>query len=105
MIDGNPGFIRSALADDPELQPLVARFIESARTRGTQILQACEAHDVNRVSELVHQLKGSGGSYGFPALAASCRQLEAVCREENGNWQRIQAAADDVWQILQRLAL
>lgn len=105
MIDGNPGFIRSALADDPELQPLVARFIQSARTGGEQILQACEAGDLDRVRDLVHQLKGSGGSYGFPILAEGCRQLEAACREESRDWRRIHAAARDVWQILQRLVL
>jgi len=70
----------STLAQDPETAELVDQFVGELPDRLAAILQSAEACDWPNVSRLAHQLKGAGGSYGFPQLGSAAGELERVAR-------------------------
>lgn len=59
-------FVHDALAEQAEIERLAG---------------AGPAGDPARLRKLVHDLRGSGGSYGFPAITAAAAALEAALKE------------------------
>ena len=72
--------IRSGFADDPVLAEIIDRFVAGLSPGMEAIRQAlaCGRHEV--VRRLAHQLKGAGGSYGYPSLTAAAGELEAAAK-------------------------
>ncbi|MGA2499863.1 MAG: ATP-binding protein, partial [Tepidisphaeraceae bacterium] len=73
--------LRSDFADDAVMKEIVQQFVQGlpehvARLRG--LLQTSETESLRRV---VHQLKGSGGGYGFAAISARAGEVEACLRQ------------------------
>jgi|SRR4051812_2071887 HPt (histidine-containing phosphotransfer) domain-containing protein len=76
------GPIYSALAIDPDMAELVALFVAELPSRVDAIRQAATPNDWNEVRLLAHQLKGAGGSYGFPQITAAAAELERACGQQ-----------------------
>ncbi|MCY2973117.1 MAG: PAS domain S-box protein [Planctomycetota bacterium] len=67
----------SEYADDPEMAELVTEYVESFPGTVTRIKQTLEERCFEELGRIAHQLKGSGGGYGFPAISDAAAQLEA----------------------------
>ncbi len=75
---------------DPELDALKREFLAEAKAKILEIESQLERdHDpqsLERMTYLAHQLKGSGGSYGFERISTDAAELEkAVERLSNGD--------------------
>jgi histidine phosphotransfer protein HptB len=70
----------SELARDLDLRELVTYFVSELPARLTAIERAAGDGDWLELGRLAHQLKGAGGSYGFPALAAAAASIEKAIR-------------------------
>jgi HPt (histidine-containing phosphotransfer) domain-containing protein len=68
------------LAADPDLAELVEMFVEEMPERLTRLMATWDAKDLDGLSRLAHQLKGSAGSYGFHEVTPFAHQLEAVLK-------------------------
>lgn len=68
-------------AADPTLLPLIRDYVAELPSRIAELRQALEAGMLDRVSSLAHQLRGVGGSYGYPALTESGGLIEDAIRE------------------------
>lgn len=68
-------------AADPTLLPLIRDYVAELPSRIAELRQALEAGMLDRVSSLAHQLRGIGGSYGYPALTESGGLIEDAIRE------------------------
>ncbi len=66
----------SELADDADLGAIVAEFVEEMPERVRALLEAVNAWDVAHLQDLAHNLKGAGGSYGFPLITDAAGALE-----------------------------
>ncbi len=66
------------LADDPEMLDLVHDFVQGLDRRISDMLEARNSSDWSRLRSLAHQLKGAGGSYGYPDLSDLAARLEVV---------------------------
>jgi len=66
----------SELADDPEYRDLLVNFIDSLPVTEYKLKSAHRNNDWNLLSELIHQLKGAGGGYGFPQLSDLAAKIE-----------------------------
>jgi PAS domain S-box-containing protein len=75
--DGVPTVILSELADDPDLAELVRTFTGNLAARMEQVSAAARDGDLAMLGRLAHQIKGTGTSYGFPALTRAARAVEA----------------------------
>ena len=69
--------IISTFADDPDMQELVALFVDEMPTRIAAVEKAHHTGDLKLLARLAHQLKGSAPGYGFDAVGESAGSLEA----------------------------
>jgi histidine phosphotransfer protein HptB len=70
----------SELGSDPEMGQLVELFVQELPSRLTTIQRAASDHDWQDVGRFAHQLKGAGGSHGFPELASAAASVERAAR-------------------------
>jgi HPt (histidine-containing phosphotransfer) domain-containing protein len=70
----------SDLSGDPDLAELVAMFVEEMPERVANLGGALEARDWERLGRFAHRLKGSAGSYGFPAVGRGAARVEDAIR-------------------------
>ena len=65
---------------DPELEELKKEFLAEARDKVLEIESQLEIarspQSLERMTYLAHQLKGSGGSYGFERISTDAAELE-----------------------------
>ncbi len=71
----------SALARDGDLAELIEMFVEELPQRVGGMNRAAREQDWQEVSRLAHQLKGAGGSHGFPQLTEAAWEVERAVRE------------------------
>jgi HPt (histidine-containing phosphotransfer) domain-containing protein len=73
---------------DHELDELKREFLDEARGKVDEMQTALESvgtpQALDRLTYLAHQLKGSGGSYGFQRISTDAAALEKVL-EAGGN--------------------
>jgi len=78
---GEPTVYYSQLAVDPGLAEIIELFVGELPGRVHAMRQATSAGDLPLVGCLAHQLKGAGGSHGFPHLSTLAREVERAARE------------------------
>jgi signal transduction histidine kinase/DNA-binding response OmpR family regulator len=72
---------QSASTDDPELLALVQLFVEDLSVDLRHMRRALDQGDLAELGSVAHRLKGSAGSYGFPALTTQAAVLEQRAKE------------------------
>lgn len=70
--------LRSRFADDPDMGQIVQMFVQEMPQRVQQLSSAWDRHDLASLRRLTHQLKGSGGGYGFPTISESAGKVEEL---------------------------
>jgi HPt (histidine-containing phosphotransfer) domain-containing protein len=65
---------------DHELDELKREFLDEARDKVVEMASALEGsvtpESIERLTYLAHQLKGSGGSYGYQRISTDAAELE-----------------------------
>lgn len=77
--DGAP--ILSQFASDPDMADLLEFFVGQMPERMRVLRESLDGGAIEDVRMLAHQLKGAGGSYGFPQITECAKRLE---READG---------------------
>lgn len=70
------------LKEDPSFTELVAQFVEGLQERLRNMENAIRTADFERLRVAAHQLKGSGGGYGYPILTERANDLEKCAKSE-----------------------
>lgn len=74
---------------DYELNELKREFLDEAREKVVEMQSALDRvavrESLERLAYLAHQLKGSGGSYGYQRISADAAELEKVVESIDGN--------------------
>lgn len=76
MLQSDNGPLRSEFSDDPDMTELVIEYVEKMPQRVHSMVTAFETSSREQLIRIVHQLKGSGGGYGFPQLTTVADRLE-----------------------------
>ena len=67
---------------DHELNELKREFLEEAQEKVRELQEALDAarspQSLERVAYIAHQLKGSGGSYGYQSISTDAAEIEKV---------------------------
>lgn len=82
---GKPELIMSEFADDPDMCDLVREYVGMMPRRIEQMTDAFEQNRREQLIRLAHQLKGSGGGYGFPILTDKAGKLEHFLHDMTGD--------------------
>ncbi|MFO1023101.1 MAG: Hpt domain-containing protein [Planctomycetales bacterium] len=72
------------MADDPDFVELLEMFVEGIGEKKTSLLDASRGGDFESIRKVAHQLKGSGGGYGFPGITEHALALEMSVKESLG---------------------
>jgi HPt (histidine-containing phosphotransfer) domain-containing protein len=92
----------STLSGDPEMAELLALFVSELPQRLADIRQAAQGRNWQEVRRLAHQLRGAGGSYGFPLLTMAAARVEDIAREQT-TVKELRAALDQLTAFSERL--
>jgi len=68
--------------DEPDMRSLVIEFLDGIPKRLERMVEAVRAADFEALRTAAHQLKGSGGGYGYPLLTETAEQLERDARNQ-----------------------
>ncbi len=71
----------SDLADDAEMVEIVSAYVDQLPGRVEAVREAVDRSDVEALGELVHNLKGSAGGYGFGRISEVAAELQEALRE------------------------
>lgn len=73
---------------DQELNELRREFLAEAEEKAREIEAVVggsrDPQSIERLAYLAHQLKGSGGSYGYAGISADAAEIERVAEEIAG---------------------
>ena len=96
---------------DPELNELRREFLDEADLKAREIEASLEGRfnggSLDRLAYLAHQLKGSGGSYGYARISSDAASIEKAAEalasgaREDGTEEKIR---DLVMSLLQEIA-
>ena len=73
---------------DAEIQEAIPFFLELRKKNIADIMTALKGKDFEQIKRLGHNIKGSGGSYGFDELSRIGRDLEKAALAQNENATR-----------------
>jgi signal transduction histidine kinase/FixJ family two-component response regulator len=68
---------------DDDLRRLTSDFIASLATYSADLQRSLEAGDWQKMQSIVHQLKGMGGSFGFPRITDLCETADEELKNDN----------------------
>ena len=72
--------ILSAFADDADLIEIIDIFVSDLPSKLTAMREALANNHHEELQRLAHQLKGAGGSYGYPQLTEVSKTLESAAK-------------------------
>lgn len=81
---------------DPDLEDLIPGFMDNRHRDITNILEALQERNFEKIRILGHTLKGAGGGYGFEGISEIGRQIEQAAENEE---------ADDIKEQVARLQI
>jgi HPt (histidine-containing phosphotransfer) domain-containing protein len=95
----------SQFADDPVIAEILPGFVERLDDRLDALCKALEEESLEDLQRLAHQLKGAGGSYGYPVLSKVAKSLELAAKAQDrggamvavAEVQQVCAAIRSVW--------
>lgn len=89
--------------EDPSFADIVQEFVNGLSERLRTMEAAVGRTDFDALRVAAHQLKGSGGGYGYPALSERAAVLERHARSHA--IENCEAAIDELKQLCSRVVV
>lgn len=93
--------IRSDRANDPRFAPLLEAYLKGMRTTLAELEQAEREFDRDRLSVLVHRLRGTAAGYGLGQVSAAAGACEDAIRG-GARWTDVLPLAREVRAVVRR---
>jgi HPt (histidine-containing phosphotransfer) domain-containing protein len=74
--DDEIGLIRSRQADNPRIMKIIPEFVAGLHGDVRKMTDLLERNDLSALRKVVHQLRGSGGGYGFDVISKAAGTAE-----------------------------
>lgn len=68
--------------EDESFEDIVIQFVEGLEQRVKTMQDALNSTDYEALRVAAHQLKGSGGGYGYPVLSDQAAKIEKQAKEQ-----------------------
>ncbi len=94
------GVVNVLVADefDNHMRQLTSDFVASLAAYSADLQRSLAAGDWQMMQSIVHQLKGMGGSFGYPRITALCETVAVELKNDN-----LEQAIDVVTELLDYL--
>ena len=80
--DSNDPIPSDLMKDDPNLADIIVTFVDGLKDRLAAMEDALRLSDFDALRTTAHQLKGSGGGYGYPILTEHAAKLENLAKAQ-----------------------
>jgi signal transduction histidine kinase/CheY-like chemotaxis protein/HPt (histidine-containing phosphotransfer) domain-containing protein len=97
----SPAYVTDDLLDDPEFKELVNKFLEDLPDKLQNINEAYRDHNWSAMKSLIHKLKGTGASFGYPAITELATLIYKDLLEDN--YTALEHAVADLNKICQSI--
>lgn len=94
--------IKSEYAGDVDMTELIDYFVAELGARSEQIAGLLSARKLDELRVVAHQLKGSAGGYGYPALSDAAAVLESRLSAPSRDLGQVQRAVNELQDICDR---
>lgn len=85
MLGQTEKLVSTLVNEDPDMVDIVLDFVNELPGRAKELERAFAARDWGKLEKLSHQLKGAGGSYGYPQITEVAATMEADCKSRSPN--------------------
>ncbi|WP_254510831.1 Hpt domain-containing protein [Anatilimnocola floriformis] len=92
----------STYCHDPDMTELIELFVQEMPDRLAVLEQHLEEANWSELARFAHQLKGAGGSYGFPQLTPVASRLEQLAKH-TAPAAELEAALHDLVLVAEQL--
>jgi HPt (histidine-containing phosphotransfer) domain-containing protein len=75
--------LENEFLEDPEFQELIGQFLDYLYDSLPNVKESLSAQDYSEIKKFGHNLKGSGGGYGFDDLGELGRQIDLAAKNED----------------------
>lgn len=72
----------SEFRDDQELLPLIEHFVCRLIDKSDRMFELLQSRRFDEIIQLAHQVKGAGGTYGYPTLSEAAGSVEFSAKNE-----------------------
>jgi PAS domain S-box-containing protein len=94
--------LRSACEDDPVLTQFLPEFVAGLPEQVSKVVELLAKEDLEGLGKVVHQLKGTGGLYGFMRITEQAQAVEAA-RKNGEGWEEVKKAVDALVALIRRV--
>jgi len=92
---------------DADMAELIELFVQEMPDRLTVLEQSLEQENWSELARFAHQLKGAGGSYGYPQLTPVAARLEQLAKQRQQQQAvpraQLEAALNELAAVAERL--
>ena len=88
---------------DPDLRDLIPGYLKNRNKDVATIKKALKAPDFDKIRELGHSMRGSGGGYGFMPISKIGEALETAAKENDSD--QIKNCMAELSDFLKRVTL
>lgn len=93
--------ISTLFENEPDLADLVHIYVEKLPSIVEEMAQAINGENWAKVKSKAHDMKGTGGGYGYPQITELARQIEASVL--NSEYSKLPQLLDALYALLRRI--
>ena len=94
--------IFSIYADDEEMAEILTEFVNGLPGKLEALEKASSESDMAQLAARAHDLKGSGGGFGFPAISKAAETVECFARDEESDCEDCAAILSELKIVCER---
>ncbi|WP_416383202.1 response regulator [Marinobacter sp. F4218] len=89
-------------SQDDEIEGLVPQFLNGLAGRRVRMETAWQDRDTEPLKSEAHQIKGTAGAMGYPAMTRQAGVVETLLKTESPDWDRVRGELDTLNDMIDR---
>ncbi|WP_376770958.1 response regulator [Marinobacter arenosus] len=89
-------------SQDDEIEGLVPQFLGGLTDRRNRMEAAWTDGDAESLKSEAHQIKGTAGAMGYPAMTQQAGTVEALLKADSPDWERVRGELDTLNDMIDR---
>ncbi len=94
--------IKSSLSGDPRMKEMIPAYVDRLPSKVRKMLDLLEHHDLVALQQVVHELLGTGGGYGFAPISQSAGRAQASIRAGEA-FEPIASEVNSLIEVIRRI--
>ena len=100
--DDKAGTILSTMTDFPEMKKIIDEYVEGLPDEVRKLQGFLDGNDLQQLRRVVHQLRGTGGGYGFDLISDTAEEAENSIRADDA-FEKIAMKVNSLIEVIHRV--